>query len=301
MRRLLPIFLLCLLAGSLCSAGTPVPSDWDEEIQRLGLERPDIQLGYEVVIEGRGVVKSRAAGVSRAAASAIKTAIAVDFLSEHGMNLDDVLQGSASLLEPGTHPAMSGFTSDELAQCRTELAGKTYRDLLSIMMGRKATSNEAYNAACNLIMIKLGGPESITRRLHGLDPSLRGIVLNRYMQQWNGDGDNRATPEALVSLYRMMASGAVPGLRASEVTELRELLRRDGADEPLYEKEGTLFPRPMVRVRAGFVQKPEGCLVYAIMGEVPEPKTPASSDLFLQLMRGVDAMAVQCRSLYPSR
>jgi hypothetical protein len=301
MHLVLPRATFCLLGWVVLCGGTPAPTDWDKEIRRLGLERPEIQLGYEVVIEGKGVVKSRAPGVPRAAASAIKTAIAIDFLGAQGMNLDEVLQGSETLLEPGTHPAMSGFTPDELAHCRTELAGKTYRDLLSIMMGRRASSNEAYNAACNLIMIKLGGPESITRRLHGLDPSLRGIVLNRYMQQWNGDGDNQATPDALVSLYRMTASGAVPGLGSGEIKELRELLRRKDETDTLYEKEGTLFPRPMVRVRAGFVQKPDGCLVYAIMGEVPQPGAPASSDLFLQLMRGVDAMAVQCRRLYPNR
>jgi hypothetical protein len=301
MHRLLPSILLGLVAWAALCGGAPPSTHWDKEIKRLGLERPGIQLGYEVVIEGKGIVKSRAAGVPRAAASAIKTAIALDFLGAQGKNLDDVLQGSESLLEPGTHPAMSGFTTDELAQCRTELAGRTYRDLLSIMMGRRAASNEAYNAACNLIMIKLGGPESITRRLHGLDPSLRGIVLNRYMQQWNGDGDNQATPEALVSLYRMTASGTVPGLEVGDVQELRNLLRREGETERLYEKEGTLFPRPMVRVRAGFLEKPDGCLVYAIMGEVSEPNGPASSDLFLQLMRGVDAMAIECRSLYPNR
>jgi len=174
MHRLLPRIMFCVLAW-VAPCGAAPATDWEKEIQRLGLECPGIQLGYEVVIEGKGVVKSRAPDVPRAAASAIKTAIALDLLGAHGMNMDEVLQGSESLLEPGTHPAMSGFTSEELAHCRTELAGRTYRDLLSIMMGGRATSNEAYNAACNLIMIKLGGPESITRRLHGLDPSLRGI------------------------------------------------------------------------------------------------------------------------------
>src|SRR5262245_45050457 len=106
--------VLCLVGWALLCAGTPAPTDWDREIRRLGLERPEIQLGYEVVIEGKGVVKSRAPGVPRAAASAIKTAIAIDLLGAQGMNLDEMPQGSEALLEPGTHPAMSGFTSDEL-------------------------------------------------------------------------------------------------------------------------------------------------------------------------------------------
>jgi hypothetical protein len=297
MVRFLPrLLLLGLALGALSGASRAAP-DWDREIQRLGLESGGIQLGAEVVIEGQGVVLSRSAGVPRAAASAIKTAVALDLLSTHGDNLDDVLQGAEALLEPGTHPAMSGFTREELARCRTELSGKTYRSLLGIMMGQTAATNEAYNAACNLIMIKLGGPESITRRLHLLDPSLRGIVLNRYMQQWNGDGDNQATPEALVSLYRMTASGAVPGLDAAAVAELRGLLRSGDDSERVFEKEGTLFPRPMVRVRAGFVEQADGCLVYAVMGEVPQPGQPASADLFLRLMQGVDAMAVQCRNM----
>jgi len=90
-------------------------------------------------------------------------------------------------------------------------------------------------------------------------------------------------------------------LAPDEMRELRSLLRREDDPDLLFEKEGTLFPRPMVRVRAGFIEKPDGCLVYAIMGEVPEPSAPASSDLFLELMRGVDKMAVECRSLYPNR
>ena len=294
------VILRCLticIGWSVLSGASPATSDWEGEIKRLGLEASGVHLGMEVVIEGQGVVMSRAARVPRAAASAIKTAVALDLLSSHGRNMDDIVQGTESMLQPGMHPAMSGFSHENLAHCRTELSGKSYRDLLRVMMGRTGSSNEAYNAACNLIMIKLGGPESITRRLHALDPSLSGIVLNRYMEQWNGDGDNQATPEALVSLYRMTASGSVPGIEADALAELKDLLRRDEEADPVYEKEGTLFPRPMVRVRAGYVEDGGRRLVYAVMGEVPDPASPASSDVFLRLMRGVDAMALQCRGL----
>jgi hypothetical protein len=297
---LLPILGAAVLAGR-ATAGSGI-SDLEAEIARLGLDRAEIRIGVQVVMEGRGVLLDREPAVSRSAASAIKTAVALDLLGSHNRQLDEVPQGLESLLQPGVHPAMAGFTVAELSRCRGVLAGKTYRELVRIMMGRTSATNETYNAACNVIMIKLGGPEAITRRLHDLDPAFQGIVIDRYMQHWNGDGDNRATPEALVALYRMTASGTVPGLGPAEVDELRDLLFdpevRGGR---VFEKEGTLFPRPMVRVRAGYVERPEGRLVYAVMGEVLDTGTTPSADLFLRLMNGVDAVAVHCRSLSLAR
>jgi hypothetical protein len=276
-----------------------------------GLTRPDLdaavsalagdggQLGVLVVVEGKGVVVSRDPAVPRAAASAIKTAIAVDLLSVRGDLLDTVPAGVDALLRPGTHPAFRGFTPRELEEARAQLSGKTYRELARIMMGRTDAVNAVYNAACNLIMIKLGGPRAIGERIHALDPSLAGLDVNRYMQSWNGDGDNTATPEALVSLYRMAASGDVPGLDETGVQTLRAFLRRDGSGGPgtVYEKVGTLYPQPMVRVHAGYQHRDSGNLVYAVMGEIPKEGTGDEAERFARLMNAVDHVTEACLRL----
>lgn len=295
--RALPVLLAALVV--LSGAGLTRPG-LDAEIAGLaGLADDGAKLGVLVVIEGRGVVVSRAPSTPRAAASAIKTAIAVDLLAVRGDLLNTVPVGVDALLRPGTHPAFDGFTHQELERARLQLAGKTYRELARIMMGRTEAVNAVYNAACNLIMIKLGGPQAIGDRIHALDPALAGLDLNRYMQSWNGNGDNTATPEALVSLYRMTASGDVPGLSRDRVDTLRAFLRRDGGGGPgtVYEKVGTLFPQPMVRVHAGYQHRASGNLVYAVMGEIPKEGTGDEAERFARLMNGVDHVTEACLRL----
>jgi hypothetical protein len=172
-------------------------------------------------------------------------------------------------------------------------------ELARIMMGRNPAGNEVYNAACNLIMVKLGGPEAITRRLHERDPALRGIDINRYMESWNADGDNRATPASLVALYSMASSGHVPGLDEAHVKIFRDLILESGDGGPgsVYEKTGTLYPTPMVRVRAGYVEREGANLTYAVMGEIPNHEAEDPGELFVRLMTAVDSVAVLCRGV----
>lgn len=290
---------LVLVAAGLFGGGSGlIRPDLDAEIATLDLDRDGMELGILVVIEGQGVVASRAPTTPRSTASAIKTAIAVDLLSVRGDLLDTVPAGIDPLLRPGTHPAFRGFAPDELARARAQLAGRTYRELARIMMGRTDAGNAVYNAACNIIMIKLGGPKAIRDRLHGLDPAFRGLDINRYMQSWNGDGDNTATPQALVTLYRMTASGDVPGLDPAGIDTLRAFLRRDG-DGPgmVYEKIGTLYPEPMVRVHAGYLHRDSGTLVYAVMGEIRKTGPGDVAERFARLMNAVDHVTEACQRL----
>jgi hypothetical protein len=136
-------------------------------------------------------------------------------------------------------------------------------------------------------------------RLAALDPAFRGFSITRYMQQWKGDGDNRASPAALVALYRMAAAGRVPGLSAEGTALLRDLLLQEGDGGPgsVFEKDGTLFPRPMVRVHAGYQVREEGDLIYAVMAEVSEPSPQDPAGSFLELMNAVDAVAGAARAL----
>jgi hypothetical protein len=285
-----------LAAGLLLGGAGYSRPDLEAEIADRDLAGAGVELGVLVVIEGEGVVLSRFPETPRAAASAIKTAIAVDLLHVRGDLLDTVPSGVDPLLRPGTHPAFRGFTPEELSHARGHLVGRTYRELARIMMGRTEAGNAVYNAACNLIMIKLGGPRTIRNRVQGLDPALQGLDVNRYMQSWNGDGDNRATPGALVALYRMTAEGQVPGLAPDAVETLRSWLRRDDAGRPgtLYEKIGTLYPDPMVRVHAGYVHRDSETLVYAVMGEIPRTDDEGAADRFVRLMNAVDSVTAAC-------
>lgn len=302
-RALLPGAVLgtLLLGGASPERPDPALSRLILEIDSLPLYREGLKLGVEVAREGEGVLYRRRAEEARAAASAIKTAIALDLLAVFGSQLDDVPVGIEFLLAPGNHPAFAGFTSEQLATCRSRLAGLTYLELARVMMGRAPAPAEAYNAACNLLMVKLGGPASITRRLHEMDPLLAGIDINRYMETWNGDGDNRATPRSLVTLYSMTSHGIVPGLDARRVEILRELVLEEGDGGPgsVFEKGGTLFPVPMVRVHAGYVERPGRDLVYAVMGEIPDAVDGDPGDLFVELMSAVDSVAVLCRACAP--
>jgi len=300
-RRVLPILgLLSLLVLGGASPDVPDASlaRLILEVDSLDLYGAGLELGVVVTQEGEGVLYRRRAEDARAAASAIKTAIALDLLVVLGHQLEEVPVGVEFLLSPGNHPAFRGFTKDQLANCRDMLPGQSYLDLAQVMMGRAPVSSDIYNAACNLLMVKLGGPAAITRRLHELDPLFRGIDINRYMETWNGDGDNRATPESLVALYSMTSHGFVPGLDPDRVEILRDLVLDvgDGGPGSVYEKTGTLFPVPMVRVHAGYVERPGRNLVYAVMGEIAHPSNEDPGNLFVEFMSAIDSVAVLCRA-----
>ena len=122
------------------------------------------------------------------------------------------------------------------------------------------------------------------------------------MLTWNGDGDNRATPRALVALYRAIARGAIPGLDEERVRLLRDLVREsgDGGVGSVFDKQGTLYPRPMARVHAGYVERGAHDVVYAVMGECSDVGRREPTDAFVQLMAAVDSVAAACRRVAPA-
>jgi len=305
--------LAALLGGFLFSgdapAGTPSPQPMaleraarilHDSVATLEGSRAGLEVGIEVRVEGQGVLFRRAAEEAKPAASAIKTFIALDLLRERGDRLNQAPEGLAAFLRPGIHEAFAGFTDLELDAARRELAGMTWWELARVMMGRTREGNGVYNAACNLIMIKLGGPTAIGERVRRLDPAFAGVDLNRYMMSWHADGDNMATPRALAALYRMTSAGRVPGLDPDRVARLRELLVRegDGAPGSRFEKAGTLYPQPMVRVRAGYVERGDRDLVYAVMGRMrPGERRLDPPDAFVFLLAAVDTLTSICRDL----
>jgi hypothetical protein len=290
--------VLAVLSG-VVSAGVPPGRALDEAVRRAGFGMNGLEVGLDVMVEGEGPLASREAGTPRPAASAIKTAIALVLLADRETVLNEQPTGVELLLRAGVHPAFRGFSADELDDARVALVGKTHLDLARVMMGRTGAANDVYNAACNILMIKLGGPRAIETRLHALDPAFRGLRVDHYMLTWNGDGDNRATPRALVALYRDIARGEVPGLDEERAKLLRDLVRESGDGSPgsLYEKPGTLYPRPMARVHAGYVERGAGDLVFAVMGEAEETSDEPPAETFVRLMAAVDSVAAACRRI----
>lgn len=281
------------------SAGMPPGRALDEAVRRAGFGMNGLEVGLDVIVEGEGPLASRAAGTPRPAASAIKTAIALVLLANPATALNEKPAGVELLLCAGAHPAFRGFSTGELRRARAELVDKSHLELARVMMGRTDAPNDVYNAACNILMIKLGGPRAIETRLHALDPAFRGFRIDHYMLTWNGDGDNRATPRALVALYRAIARGEIHGLDDERARLLRDLVRESGDGSPgsVYEKAGTLYPRPMARVHAGYVERGERDLVFAVMGEAVETPDEPPADTFVRLMAAVDSLAAACRRI----
>jgi hypothetical protein len=309
--RSAPVSILILAAAGslLASAAAPGGEGFSPETRVAGrsLRRSvevvtgsefGIDLGVEVFVEGRGYLYRRQAEVPRPAASAIKAFVLLDLIRE-GPPVDGVPHGAQRLLYPGVHIGFSGFSGAELARARTVLAGKTYGDLARIMMGRTESPNDVYNAACNLLMIKLGGPRRIAARVRGYHPEFATVDINRYMQRWNHDGDNRVSPSALVALYRMVSEGRVPGLDPPAVARLRELLLEEGNGGPgsRFGKQGTLYPDPMARIQAGYREREGGDVVFAVMGELRNTGTLADRDAFVVLLAAVDSVAAMCAKL----
>lgn len=290
-----------LLAGILLATTAAAPAgpagELERDVRDLVTAGWGFDVGVEVHVEGEGIVYSRAADEPRFAASAIKTFVALDLVARTRLDLDTEPAGVGMLLWPGVHPAFAGLRDDQLARVRRELSGRTWRELARIMMGRTAAPNDVYNAACNLVMIKLGGPEAIQERVRGMHEAFSDLVLDHYMLTWNGDGDNRVSPHALVSLYRMIASGGVPGVGPERVAVLRDLLHDGSAGDALFGKPGTLYPAPMARVQAGYLERGDRDLVFAVMGEMRPPGNVPPADAFVVLLASVDSLAARCRRL----
>ena len=264
-------------------------------VDRLLAADRGLDLAVAVSVPGRDAPYGRHPEEPRPAASAIKSFIALDLLRQRGGELDTVPAGVEFLLIPGSHPAFDGFRPEGLAAARARLTGKTWLELAEVMMGRIPAGNETYNAACNVLMVKLGGPEAIDRRL--ADLGFADVELDRYMFQWDGD-DNRVSPAALVRLYGAAAAGRVPGLDAAATGRFRALLLEgEDAEGSRYGKTGTLYPRPMTRVRAGWYERGDADIVYAIMGTMAEGSVLPPPDAFVFLLAAVDTLAAMVRDV----
>jgi hypothetical protein len=214
-----------------------------------------------------------------------------------------------------------------LEDVRAKLTGWTYRMLVMGMMGTVSMAvigNPAYNTCANLVIALLGGPESSTRSIAGLDPgsfAAGGVRVGRYMlTARTAANENVASVTALTRLYTMLAHALIPGLSTQQHHELCSHLMKaplefsdaaegektSGALFTTHQKDGSLPAAEgwgvAVRSTAGFCHRGGdgtsfSTRVYAINLNVPlDAGDTASAELISDVSRQLfrDFKAVLC-------
>lgn len=215
-----------------------------------------------------GATYERDAGKTLPTASAVKTAILIELFARYAGSLDRTPEGLDAVLKDD-HPAIAHFAAPQREEIRKGLAGASAREVGGVMMGSVAASNLVYNAAANVAIALLGGPEGTTRAIRARDPAFATIAVRRYMlADRKARGDNEATAGALAAVLQRLASRRVNGLAAEVVEEVRKtILTKDDAKRGRhFFKAGDLATVPITVVRSGWYEPPVGpAVVYVVM------------------------------------
>ena len=213
------------------------------------------------------------ASVPRPAASAVNTALLVEFLAKYRGNLDGSTPELARVSDDDSHPAVAGLDAPEQQAVRRGLEGSTVRRLGQLMMGKIPETNDVYNAAATLIIADLGGPDAATEKVRRRDPAFAGITLGRYMLTARQPHDNEATAASLAAVLRSLATGRVPGVddRTAQAMRQAMLTEDDPVLGPCFRKDGDLYSDPLAVVRSGWFETQRGPVVFVIMTAQPTP------------------------------
>jgi hypothetical protein len=224
----------------------------------------------------------REAAAVRPTASAVKTFFLVELFDQYRGRLDEPLEGAEAVLGDDSHPAIAHFSSQQREEIRKELGGKSVRYVARAMMGQEKVSNIVYNAAANVVMAALGGPEKLTEAIHRRDRAFESVAVRRYMlRDRQVPGDNEATAGGIAALYQHLASKELAGVDEGTMGAVWDALYR-GEKEGMgkhYDKVGDLQSDPLTGVRAGWWETAAGPVVYVVMVEQPNPgqKTRSAS------------------------
>ena len=227
------------------------------------------------------------------AASSIKSAILVELFAKYEGRLESSIEASSAVFADDDHPAFSHYSAQWREQCQQALREASVYDIGAIMIGTKDASNQVYNGAANLSMALLGGPREATGLMHARDPAFAGLTLNRYMlADRNERGDNTATPASLAEVYRLLASGKMPGLSRETIERVKSALLADAEEPRHYFKHGALQTDPMASIRSGWYEQDDRRLVYVVMGSAPAPKQATEvASAYGKLDSAVEAIA----------
>ena len=252
--------LIAAETESIASAVSQLESVAAGDIEySVWLGRPDGEIWYQ-----------HNADSVRPAASAIKTAILIEFFSTQVDSLDSPFESLKEIVNNPDGPAIRHFNEEQKAAVRGELRELTARQLAEAMIhSEHVESNAAYNAAANVIIEYLGGPEALTERVRQRFPSAEELQVARYMlADRKENDDNLLTAEALATVLGFLAEGAsFDELR----TAAREVLflEVDGIRGDHYYKGGTLTSDPQVRIEAGWWDYRGATCVYVVIATRP--------------------------------
>ncbi len=218
------------------------------------------------------------------AASAIKTAILVELFAKYHESLPTAPKEVSNSLEP-QHPAVKHFNRTQQGLIQAGLSHQSAQDLGKIMMGSKTESNLVYNAAANVNIALLGGPEKTTELIASRYQRPIGIKLQRYMLAPRDEpGDNLATAEGLATVLCHIANGNLPNVdpgTSQAVAEAIILTSRRFELTGIHQlKDGALDSDPLTRVQSGFYrpQRQGNAYIYVVMASQAAPQKYARDE-----------------------
>jgi hypothetical protein len=207
------------------------------------------------------------ASVPRPTASAIKTALLVEFFAAHQGHLEEEVPEIGQRL---FRPPIVGFGA---RQYERKLKEATASHIGQVMMGKIEAPNEEYNAAANLVIGALGGPEFATQKIHARDPAFAHIMVRHYMFEPADGQENEATADALARVLQRLAARKISGIDDATVTALRGafVAVENAPVGTHYFKGGEFNGDPLMVVNSGWVETEPLILVYVVMTTQPNP------------------------------
>jgi hypothetical protein len=288
-RLALPISLCLIVSPGLFAEEPPRPDrDKAEQAVRAILAKHGgrIRTGLCVGAPAGEALYASGSGETLPTASAIKTAILVEMFARFADALDRPPPGLDALLKDD-HPAIVHFSPEQRDEVRKALAGVPVRRLGGIMMGSVPASNIVYNAAANVAIALLGGPDEATRSIRARDPAFAPIAVRRYMlADRKATGDNVATPAALAAVLRCLSSRHLSGLTEATLEDIRQamLVKDEPGRGKVFIKDGDLASDPITCVRTGWCEKPGGgAIVFVVMIAQDEPGARSRDEAYRDL------------------
>jgi len=236
----------------------------------------DTEIGL-IVLDRRGrIVFQHNSELELPAASSIKSHILLELFVKFAEELESTERDDIKkIVNDPKHPAIAHFSSKSKKLIAEELSSVSIQDLGSILIdyedqSGKKYSNAVYNAASNVAIALLDGPEGATAAIQNRHEAFENVNVRRYMlANRNVTGDNTATPLGLATLFHISVGKAPKGVKAKITKEVANILHsvdyKNGAK--LYYKGGTLYSNPVTQVRSGQYRKGKIRMNYAIMAK----------------------------------